>query len=56
MHRLTKHRTFNAISSEEEILAKLMHVATELEGDLERTGWAGRTITLKFKLDSFRGM
>lgn len=50
------YSTFNPISAEKEILEKLSRVATDLEEDLERTGWAGKTITLKYKLDTYQGV
>jgi DNA polymerase kappa len=37
-------------------LQKLDEVATELEKDMEENGWTGRTVTLKYKLDTFQGM
>jgi len=33
-------------------MEKLEHVAEELEEDAAHGGWAGRTITLKYKLDT----
>ena len=48
-------RTFHAIGNKDEILAKLEEVAAELEEDMERTGWTGKTITLKYKLDTYQG-
>ena len=32
-----------------------MEVAEELERDMSKRGWAGKTVTLKFKLDTFKG-
>lgn len=49
-------RTFQAIGEKDEILAKLDEVAAELEEDMERTGWTGKTVTLKYKLDTYQGM
>ncbi|KAG8810363.1 hypothetical protein FRC19_004586, partial [Serendipita sp. 401] len=49
-------RTFQTISDPAMIHAKLEHVAQELEEDLERLGYAGHTVTLKLKLDTFEGM
>lgn len=46
-------RTFKAISEKERILLKLEDIAAELEDDMEREGWAGRTVTLKYKLDTY---
>jgi hypothetical protein len=37
------------------IYEKLDHVAKELEEDMERLEYAGNTITLKVKLDTFEG-
>jgi hypothetical protein len=37
------------------IYEKLDHVAKELEEDMERLEYAGNTITLKLKLDTFEG-
>ena len=36
-------------------MAKLEEVAAELEEDMERTGWTGKTVTLKYKLDTYQG-
>ncbi len=46
-------RTFKATSEKEEILQKLEDIAAELEDDMERGGWAGRTVTLKYKLNTY---
>ena len=46
-------RTFRAISEKEKILQKLEDIAAELDDDMERGGWAGRTVTLKYKLDTY---
>ncbi|KAH9054733.1 DNA/RNA polymerase [Lactarius vividus] len=46
-------RTFRAISKKEKILEKLEDIAAELEDDMERGGWTGRTVTLKYKLDTY---
>ncbi|KAJ6475326.1 DNA/RNA polymerase [Mycena vitilis] len=46
-------RTFAPLGDKEEILEKLEEVCAELESDMEETQWTGRTITLKYKLDSF---
>ncbi len=46
-------RTFKAISEKENILQKLEEIAAELEDDMESGGWAGRTVTLKYKLDTY---
>lgn len=37
------------------MLDKLEEVAAELESDMDSSGWMGRTVTLKFKLDTFQG-
>ncbi|KAL0577017.1 hypothetical protein V5O48_004951 [Marasmius crinis-equi] len=47
-------RTFNPIKDKEQLLKKLEEVAEELEHDMTRGGWTGRTITLKYKLDSYQ--
>lgn len=49
-------RTFHAIDSKEKILKKLEEVAAELEADMESGGWTGKTVTLKYKLDTYQGM
>ncbi|KAJ6609876.1 hypothetical protein B0H10DRAFT_2294952 [Mycena sp. CBHHK59/15] len=46
-------RTFQPLGDEEKILGKLREVCAELESDMEETGFTGRTITLKYKLDNF---
>ena len=46
--------TFAPMGDKEGLLAKLEKVARELEEDLKRTGWAGRTVTLKYKLHTFQ--
>ncbi|KAI0369692.1 DNA/RNA polymerase [Pilatotrama ljubarskyi] len=47
-------RTFNALSDTAKIYAKLEEVAAELEHDMEEGGWTGKTVTLKYKLDTFQ--
>ncbi|OJT06968.1 DNA polymerase kappa [Trametes pubescens] len=47
-------RTFNALSDTTKIHAKLEEVAAELETDMEESGWTGKTVTLKYKLDTFQ--
>ncbi|KAI0630132.1 DNA/RNA polymerase [Trametes polyzona] len=47
-------RTFNALSDTNKIYAKLEEIAAELEGDMEEGGWTGKTVTLKYKLDTFQ--
>lgn len=49
-----RNRTFHTVSSLPALLDKLENIAASLEADLERTGFAGRTITLKYKLDTFK--
>lgn len=34
-------------------MQKLEDIAAELEDDMESGGWTGRTITLKYKLDTY---
>ncbi|KAH9985790.1 hypothetical protein BJV74DRAFT_775412 [Russula compacta] len=46
-------RTFGATSEKEKILQKLEDIAAELEDDMEGGGWTGRTVTLKYKLDTY---
>ncbi|KAF8513145.1 IMS-domain-containing protein [Hysterangium stoloniferum] len=48
-------RTFNPISDSATIIEKLNCCAAELEADMKSTGWAGQTITLKYKLDTYQG-
>ncbi|KAJ8514399.1 hypothetical protein ONZ45_g8064 [Pleurotus djamor] len=47
-------RTFSTLSSIEAIHSKLEEVAADLEEDMQINGWTGRTVTLKFKLDTFQ--
>ncbi|KAL4251432.1 DNA polymerase kappa [Abortiporus biennis] len=47
-------RTFHALGEKEKIFAKLQEVAAELEGDMESGGWTGKTVTLKYKLDTYQ--
>ncbi|KAI0705092.1 hypothetical protein C8T65DRAFT_653194, partial [Cerioporus squamosus] len=47
-------RTFNPISDTEKIHAKLEEVAAELSSDMTEGGWTGKTITLKYKLDTYK--
>jgi DNA polymerase kappa len=46
-------RTFRAISEKDKILGKLDDIAAELEDEMESGGWTGRTVTLKYKLDTY---
>lgn len=39
----------------DKILQKLHEIATELEKDMQQNGWTGRTVTLKYKLDTYQG-
>ncbi len=50
------NRTFNPIDDKEKLLQKLEEISVELEEDMARNGWTGRTITLKYKLDTYQGM
>ncbi|KAF5380614.1 hypothetical protein D9615_004634 [Tricholomella constricta] len=47
-------RTFSSLSDKGKIFNKLDEIAVELEKDMEENGWAGRTVTLKFKLDTYQ--
>ncbi|KAI0075742.1 DNA/RNA polymerase [Panus rudis PR-1116 ss-1] len=47
-------RTFSAISDKENIFQKLEEVAAELEHDMQSDGWTGKTVTLKYKLDTYQ--
>lgn len=47
-------RTFHTISSKEDIFKKLEEVAAELSEDMENSGWTGKTVTLKYKLDTYQ--
>ncbi|KAJ3971769.1 DNA/RNA polymerase [Lentinula raphanica] len=46
--------TFHPLGDKDKILQKLEEVAEELENDMAHTGWAGRTVTLKYKLDNYQ--
>lgn len=48
-------RTFTALSDKTRILHKLEEIAAELESDLDSLGFTGRTVTLKYKLDTYQG-
>jgi DNA polymerase kappa len=48
-------RTFHALSDKQMILSKLEEVANELAGDMTSGGWTGKTVTLKYKLDTYQG-
>ena len=45
--------TFGDLSGTVALRAKLRHTAEELEKDLERTEWKGRTLVLKIKLHTY---
>jgi DNA polymerase kappa len=45
--------TFREISSPDALREKLRHIAEELEGDLKRTEYKGRTLCLKIKLHTY---
>ncbi|OJD36879.1 dna polymerase kappa subunit [Diplodia corticola] len=45
--------TFRDMSDKDELRAKLWHTAEELEKDLERTQFKGRTLVLKVKLHTY---
>ncbi|KAF5370584.1 hypothetical protein D9758_001826 [Tetrapyrgos nigripes] len=47
-------RTFHTISDKEKLFDKLEEIAEELEKDMAESGWAGTTVTLKYKLDTFQ--
>ncbi|KAG8863292.1 hypothetical protein FRB96_008783 [Tulasnella sp. 330] len=46
--------TFHGTSNVDKLLEKLEKVAESLAADLERTGFSGKTITLKYKLDTYQ--
>lgn len=50
------YSTFHTLADKGKILEKLEEVAAELEEDMERTGWTGKTVTLKYKLDTYQGL
>lgn len=45
--------TFRQLSDPEELKAKLKHIAEELEKDCQRSNWAGRTLHLKIKKNTY---
>ncbi|KIK09973.1 hypothetical protein K443DRAFT_82259 [Laccaria amethystina LaAM-08-1] len=47
-------RTFSSLGDKEKVLQKLQEIAAELEKDMSRNGWTGRTVTLKYKLDTYQ--
>jgi hypothetical protein len=56
MNRVSSiRRSFQPLGDKEKILEKLDAVATEIEDDMQRSGWTAKTVTLKFKLDTYQG-
>ena len=53
---IAAYRTFNSISDTAKIHAKLEEVAAELSDDMSEGGWTGKTVTLKYKLDTYKGV
>jgi DNA polymerase kappa len=49
------YRTFTPLADKQKILEKLEEIAEELEEDMETNGWTGKTVTLKYKLDTYQG-
>jgi DNA polymerase kappa len=47
-------RTFVPMSDRGRILEKLSEISVELEKDMSEMGWIGRTVTLKYKLDTYQ--
>ncbi|THV05009.1 DNA/RNA polymerase [Dendrothele bispora CBS 962.96] len=47
-------RTFHTISDKEKLFEKLKEISEELEKDMSEGGWAGSTVTLKYKLDTYQ--
>lgn len=47
---MAKDRTFRDKTDDQDILDTLADIARELEEDLERSQYAGKTITVKFKV------
>lgn len=45
--------TFRELQSPEDLRDKLRHIAEELEGDLKRTEYKGRTLCIKIKLHTY---
>ena len=43
------------MNDRERILEKLSEISVELEKDMTEMGWIGRTVTLKYKLDTYQG-
>jgi DNA polymerase kappa len=49
-HLVNLHRTFREKSKDEDILQCLAEIAQNLEEDLKRTGFSGRTVVVKYKV------
>lgn len=47
--------TFSPLGDKDAIFQKLQEVAAELESDMVHNGWTGKTVTLKYKLDTYQG-
>ncbi|KAL4078385.1 hypothetical protein V8B97DRAFT_1937068 [Scleroderma yunnanense] len=47
-------RTFRPLNDKLMILSKLEDVAAELAHDMAEGGWTGKTVTLKYKLDTYQ--
>lgn len=43
------------MDNREKILEKLEEVAGELESDMLDSGWVGKTVTLKYKIENYQG-
>lgn len=50
---LSNHSTFRDKTNEDDILNELEEIAAELEKDLANLQFAGRTVTVKFKLHTY---
>ncbi|EJU04281.1 DNA/RNA polymerase [Dacryopinax primogenitus] len=46
-------RTFRAVGDSSKLMEILENIAESLEEDCEQTGWAGKTLTLKYKLHTY---
>lgn len=46
-------KTFQPLSDSSDLMEKLHGLCTELESDLRKTQFRGRTVTLKYKKDTF---
>jgi DNA polymerase kappa len=42
------------MNDRDRILEKLSEISVELEKDMSEMGWIGRTVTLKYKLDTYQ--